>query len=230
MKKHYTVLKTKLCEKDLIKWDSTPWHHLNTAEISEFHPRSTTHHPRTFVKIGYDEKAVFILFKVLDDYVRAINTEYNSKVHEDSCVEWFIKPYQAEGYFNFEMNACGTLHVNYIIDPERDETGKRKNIQPVPENHAKMIKISTSMTGVIDPEIKAETTWYLGMIIPFDFFKLYTPINKINGSIWQGNLYKCGDKTSHPHWGCWSRVETLNFHQPKHFGEFLFSAKSDDRL
>ncbi|MCD6337129.1 MAG: hypothetical protein J7M01_02720, partial [Candidatus Marinimicrobia bacterium] len=37
-----------------------------------------------------------------------------------------------------------------------------------------------------------------------------------------GNLYKCGDKTSHPHWASWSPIDKLNFHQPKHFGEFVF--------
>ena len=78
------------------------------------------------------------------------------------------------------------------------------------------------MPGIIDPEIKEETVWYLAANIPFAFFEFHTPLKKINSSIWQGNLYKCGDKTSHPHWASWSPIDKLNFHQPKHFGEFVF--------
>ena len=81
------------------------------------------------------------------------------------------------------------------------------------------------MPGIIDPEIKEETVWYLAANIPFAFFEFHTPLKKINSSIWQGNLYKCGDKTSHPHWAAWNAIDELNFHQPKHFGEFIFVDK-----
>ena len=39
---------------------------------------------------------------------------------------------------------------------------------------------------------------------------------------WRGNLYKCGDRTSHPHWAAWSPVDELNFHLPRCFGTLRF--------
>ncbi|MCK5816861.1 MAG: carbohydrate-binding family 9-like protein, partial [Candidatus Marinimicrobia bacterium] len=183
-----------------------------------FHPSSSDHMPQTLVKIQYNDQGIYLLYKVKDRYVRSIYTDYNSKVNEDSCVEWFIKPPESKGYYNFELNAGGTLHVNYIVDPERDSQGQRKDICSIPEQHSKQIKILSSLPRVIKPEIKKEITWFLALNIPFSFFELYTPIKKINSSIWQGNLYKCGDKTSHPHWATWSPVKKLNFHQPEYFG------------
>ncbi len=222
MTKNYYLCKRTTNIDNILDWDSTFWQNAEIAKIDNYHPKSSDHHPSNKAKIQYDNKYIYLLFKIEDKYIRSTYTKYNSRVNEDSCVEWFIKPPHAEGYYNFEINAGGTLHVNYIVDPERDENGKRKDIRSIPEDHADQIKIFSSLPQVIDPEITEETIWYLGMIIPMKFFKLFTPLEKISSSVWQGNLYKCGDKTSHPHWASWSPVDELNFHQPKHFGKFIF--------
>jgi len=210
-----------------IDWNSPNWRDVPVAEINTFHPNSSDHRPETLVKIQYNDHGIFLLYKVKDKYVRSLYTDYNSKVNEDSYVEWFIKPPESEGYYNFELNAGGTLHVNFIVDPERDSMGKRKDLRHIPEDHSKQITIISSLSRVVDPEITEEITWFLGLNIPFTFFELYTSIKKINSSIWQGNLYKCGDNTSHPHWASWNPIEKLNFHQPVHFGEFVFSEKRE---
>ncbi|MFA6617943.1 MAG: carbohydrate-binding family 9-like protein [Candidatus Neomarinimicrobiota bacterium] len=219
----YYLVRSLDITKEIPAWDSAFWEKAPIANIDHFHVKSSKHHPKTQVKLQYSDEAIYLTFRVEDKYVRAVHTEYNAPVNEDSCVEWFIKPPKAEGYYNFEFNAIGTLHVNYIIDPERDENGKRKNVRPIPKDHAKQIEVSSSFKEPIENEIIADTIWFLTIKIPFEFFDLYTDIKKINGSIWQGNLYKCGDKTSHSHWAAWSPVAELNFHQPKHFGEFIFS-------
>ena len=224
MTKRYHLVKNLSIVDEMFNWDSTFWVDTEVAHVDNFHHRSSAHRPLTEVKLQFNDDAIFVLFKVVDKFVLAINDEYNSKVNHDSCVEWFVRPPLAEGYYNFELNAIGTLHVNYIVDPERDEKGKRKDIRLIPEEHAKKIVIHSTFNNKIINEIQERTTWFLGLKIPFEFFELHSPIKKVNGSIWQGNLYKCGDKTSHPHWAAWSPVIELNFHQPKHFGEFIFNA------
>jgi hypothetical protein len=39
----------------------------------------------------------------------------------------------------------------------------------------------------------------------------------------RGNFYKCGDKTIHPHYGCWSPIELPkpDFHCSDFFGEII---------
>ena len=225
MTKRYHICNNTNFNNISIDWNSSIWKNVPIAKINKYHPHSSAHRPETLAKIQYNDKGIFLLFKVVDQYVSSRYTAYNSKVNEDSCVEWFIKPEGFEGYYNFELNAGGTLHVNYIVDPERNSMGMRKDVRSIPEHHSKQIKILSSLPQIVDPEIKDKMTWFLGINIPFAFFELYTPIKKINSSIWRGNLYKCGDKTSHPHWASWSPVDKLNFHQPKHFGEFVFIDK-----
>ncbi len=223
MTKHYHLVRHLGIVNKILDWDAAFWEAVESTEVNNFHERSSDYCPSTQAKLQYDDENIYVIFKVVDKYILAVNTEYNSKVHEDSCVEWFVKPYGSEGYYNFELNAIGTLHVNYIVDPERGEDGKRKDVRHISQEHSKVIEIQSTFQHVINKEIQDEETWYIAMKIPFTFFELYSPIKKINGSIWQGNLYKCGDKTSHPHWAAWSPVIELNFHQPKHFGEFIFN-------
>ena len=40
----------------------------------------------------------------------------------------------------------------------------------------------------------------------------------LDGRTMRANFYKCGDNTSHPHWGAWNSIgDELNFHQPAQF-------------
>ena len=59
---------------------------------------------------------------------------------------------------------------------------------------------------------------------PFALLEAYVgPIAIDKGSVWGANFYKCGDETSHPHWGAWSPVDELNFHLPRCFGRLGFA-------
>ncbi|MCK4813225.1 MAG: carbohydrate-binding family 9-like protein [Candidatus Marinimicrobia bacterium] len=222
MNKQYHIHKNSRIYHNVMEWDAPEWKEAEIAKIKHFHPKSSEHHPRTEVKIQYNQFGIFLLFRVQDRYVRSCHLKYNDKVHEDSCVEWFIQPPDANGYYNFEINCGGTLHVNYIIDPTRDENGKRRDIRPIPEHIAQTIAIKSSLPHIVNPEITRPIEWYLAVYIPMAFFTYLTPIENINSSIWRGNLYKCGDKTSHPHWGAWKSIDELNFHQPACFGQFIF--------
>ncbi|MDZ7796304.1 MAG: carbohydrate-binding family 9-like protein [Candidatus Marinimicrobia bacterium] len=218
----------KICKSDEISvlemdWDAPAWLQTKTAVIANFHAESSLHRPITEVKICYNDAGVFLLFRVRDRYVRCRHTRFNSRVHEDSCVECFFQPSRAEGYYNIEINCGAVLHVNYIIDPERDESGKRKDVRTLPENIAKKIRTKSSLQHIAAEEIKEALEWKTCRIYSVRFFSYYTPPGQVKNSIWKGNLYKCGDKTSHPHWGAWNPIRELNFHQPSCFGEFIFS-------
>ena len=61
--------------------------------------------------------------------------------------------------------------------------------------------------------------------IPFAIIEKYASLKKPGQGVkWKANFYKCGDKTSHPHWLTWSVVENPkpNFHLPQYFGTLQF--------
>jgi cellulose/xylan binding protein with CBM9 domain len=64
----------------------------------------------------------------------------------------------------------------------------------------------------------------VAMRIPFAMMESYvSATGDPRGQTWRGNLFKCGDETSHPHWASWAPIgQELNFHQPEKFGELRF--------
>jgi hypothetical protein len=63
----------------------------------------------------------------------------------------------------------------------------------------------------------------MALVIPFaTFFK--HQIETVDGKTIKGNFYKCGDKTSVPHFLSWNPIilPSPDFHRPDFFGEFSF--------
>jgi len=62
-------------------------------------------------------------------------------------------------------------------------------------------------------------TWGVGFCVPVALFEAFTgPLGKLSGQAWRANFYKCGDKTSHPHWASWAPITQPDFHMPDCFG------------
>lgn len=201
-------------------WDETPWTRADTLSIGHFHPQSSSHRPRTQARLLHDEKALYVHFRVEDQYVRSTVTECQGPVCGDSCAEFFVRPRAEQGYFNFEINAGGTLHVSYVEDPTRlpGNQGFAK-YQFVHSTWTDQVPIHHSLPAVVEPERSEPTTWFLAYRIPRGLFEAYVgPLGPLSGQTWAANFYKCGDHTSQPHWASWAPLGAkLNFHLPQYF-------------
>ena len=203
-------------------WDGPAWAQADILELLHFRPEGGDHQPTTSVRLLYDSSGIFGIFRVEDRYVRSIHTKYLSPVYKDSCVEFFIKPKQDKGYFNFECNCGGALFCSYIIDPIRTTEGFR-NFVKLSEEDGKQVRIYHSMPDIVEPEIAEPATWLLEFFIPFSLLEKYVgPLGNVRGQSWQANFYKCGDETSHPHWVSWKELPEKNFHLPECFGTLSF--------
>lgn len=157
----------------------------------------------TLAKLTYNDEKIFVRLETEETDIRAMQTEDNSQVCEDSCMEFFFRPNISDKrYFNFEINPLGTLHLG--IGKDRYD---RKKIS----FDRSMFKIKTYVLN---------TGWVAEFEIPFDF------INKFTGftETCYGNFYKCGELTDHEHYCVWNLVETEkpDYHQFRYFGRFIF--------
>ena len=204
-------------------WDGPAWSSANTLEIGNSRPEGSEHRPKTSARLLYSEEGIFGIFLVVDRYVRCVHTRYGEPVYKDSCVEFFVRPKPARGYFNFEFNCGGTLLCSYITNPERTPDGFVEYAL-IPEPEGRAVEVFHSLPAVVDPEIAGLTNWSLEFFIPFSLLEKYTgPTGDIGGQEWKANFYKCGDETSHPHWLSWKPLPQLNFHMPEYFGAVRFS-------
>jgi hypothetical protein len=204
-------------------WNHPAWQTLPSLSIDQFHPESSDHRPQTRAKLAYTPDALLAIFHVRDRYVKSLCTQYQEMVCNDSCVELFIQPKENRGYFNFELNCGGTMLLYYIEDATRVGGTFAKYTKVSPE-HAAMVEVASSMPKQVTEEIESPVDWSLAVRIPFAVMESYVgSIGEIPGQIWHGNLYKCGDQTSHPHWANWAPIgEELNFHQPRRFERLAF--------
>ena len=163
------------------------------------------------------------MFRVEDRYVVARHTDYQSPTHKDSCVEFFVRPRPASGYFNFEFNAIGTLLLWYVEKP-RGPDGRFQKYAEVPREIAGEVEVHSSLAGPIENEITSELVWTISCRIPMKLFGEFAgSLGALSGQQWSANFYKCADESSHPHWGYWADVgEKLDFHQPDKFGQLVF--------
>jgi hypothetical protein len=207
------------------RWNSRPWKNVGTLKINNFLEIGSVFQPLTSVKAVYDSKDLYVFFRVKDRYVRCINKKFQSATNNDSCVEFFVRPkpdagIDNSGYFNFEINCGGTVKCRYTkIDTEEKKISTHK----ITMQQRDQLKIYHSLPEIVEPEIKTEITWYLGLYVPFDFFEYYVGhLTPVSGQAWRANFYKCGNETSHPHYGCWSPVDRPDFHTPHCFGYIVF--------
>jgi len=201
-------------------WDGPVWSVAETATLV-YHEKSCDHHPAVLARVLYDDCFLHILFRVqADRAVKAVAKHYQDSVCIDSCVEFFVQPTSAHGYFNFEVNAGGCLLLHYTLGEGDPDSGEN-----VPEKLLNGMKIHHSLPQHIDPEMDGPVDWTIEYAIPLSLFEHYVgPLGPLAGQTWHCNFYKCADETTHPHWGMWSPIgEKFSFHQPAMFGELIFA-------
>ena len=199
------------------------WAAAQVALIASFRPEGSHHRPHTEARLLHDGQAIHGLFTVRDRYVRSVHEGYQAPVWKDSCVEFFVRPGGHGGYFNFEMNAGGSLLSTYIVNWERVHGGF-KEYEPLPDSALARVLVRSSLPRRIEPERQEPVDWSLYFRLPVAILAAHGGAQgPLSGQVWSGNFYKCGDETSHPHWASWAPVRALNFHDPHCFGALVFA-------
>ena len=134
-------------------------------------------------------------------------TEHFDAVWEDSCVEWFVNfaPEICDRYFNFEVNALGTINVSFRKD----------------RYDSKFLELEDVESLNIQTEI-LEDRWIVDYTVPFTLIEKYIPGYEFKeGMTIKANFYKCGGEIRHH--GMWQpvKVEKPDFHRPEYFGEIV---------
>ena len=136
---------------------------------------------------------------------RAVNTEADSSVWEDSCLECFFS-FDNLNYVNLEANANSALLAFFGAG--------RVNRKPL------------RSLGIAMPEVRAAKLaegWELIFSIPFETIYALWGHRVKSGDSFTANFYSCGDKTPLPHYASWNPVETESpdFHRPEFFGKII---------
>ena len=205
------------------EFDSPDWNAARIMPIACVRPEGSDHIPETALKLLYDAAGIYGLFQVRDRYVRCVAAKPDDPVCCDSCVEFFVQPAGGTGYNNFEINACGimlAMHVDNSLR-NREEFAQARFLTG---EEREGIRIFHTLPDSLAEELPGPVEYRVGFFLPFSVFRRtnHAPV-PVRGTVWHANAYKCGDRTSHPHWLSWKPVSRLNFHLPDCFGQLIFN-------
>lgn len=202
------------------------WDGADVAPITHYQRPDSGHRPPTEARVLYDDDGLSVAFTVDDHYVRAVAENFNDMVCQDSCVEFFVSPFAdpaTDPFFNFEVNCGGTMLLYRCPGTAESAAGTER--VHLPDEDGALIAIAASLPKRIEPEISEPTSWRVEYHVPWSLFTRYFDVEPPSaGTIWRGNFYKCGDHTSHPHWGTWAPMASVKkgFHQPEFFQPLHF--------
>lgn len=209
------------------KLDPALWSAAEQIVVAHFPWEDSGHRPRVSARVLWDEHWLALRFDVEDRYVRAVAQNFNDSVCVDSCVEFFVAPSadpEQNAYFNFEVNCGGTILLHRCASTAERDGGQQS--RSVTDEDGATIRIAHTLPKIVEPELEEPTTWAVEYHVPWSLFEAYFgAVTPGSGTTWRANFYKCGDGTSHPHWGSWSPVDTPrpNFHQPSSFQPIHFA-------
>jgi hypothetical protein len=211
-----------------IDWNqlwNVQWQNSLPLSIDQCRSESHSVRPVAQLKLAHDGDNIALLFKASERSVCVRETVAQGAVWRDSCVEFFLQPPQASGYFNFEFNAAGCIHASWVTDWQRDIDGNIAERTLLGETDLAQIQIANSFSSAtINTSVDDPVDWYLSAVIPLALLRNYTTIESLSHGVWRGNAYKCAERSVYPHWLSWSPLSQLNFHAPNEFGEIVFSA------
>ena len=167
--------------------------------------------PKTTVNIARDGELLLLHFEVKAEQVRAVAMSSIEPVWEDSCVEFFCQVPGEDKYMNLEINCIGT----FLATRRKSRT---EDVVPLSQAEMMQIDCRSSLPRKRIQQSHEPTDWEVDVKLPLQFiFKdkdLVFPLSL------NCNFYKCGDKTSLPHYLSWQPIRLPNpdFHCPQFFG------------
>lgn len=170
-------------------------------------PNVYSYCPEVNFSMVHSSQYIYVKFRVRGEDLRAVNTINLSPVAQDSCVEFFLQVPGNPEYWNFEFNCIGTVNASHRVT--RPEAVRLNDSQI-----ASIKRFSSCGTSPFE-ERNGIFSWSLTIAIPKSLVGIEPSTNHI-----MANLYKCADKTSHPHYISWNPILTdkPNFHNTEYFG------------
>ena len=184
-----------------------PFYHIDTVNWDSYPYR-----PEATFRTAHNGDSVYVNYKVNESDIKAVCSQDNGRIWEDSCVEFFIS-FDEESYYNIECNCIGKLLV-------AKGSGKEGRV-PLPDVLLKRIDRWASLGN--SPVENRSGGWEVSLVIPKEIFypEITHSFDKIKA---KGNFYKCGDGLQTPHFLSWNPIHSKfpNFHQPEFFGQLQF--------
>ncbi len=135
----------------------------NTADNVRFYVPKTLEAPtsRTDAKLLWDDEYLYVGFRAYDKDIWSYLKEHNSQTCTEDCLEVFFKPCEDQDtYYNFEINALGTVYDAMTL---KRGAGQHRWAMWDCEN----LKLAVKIMGDINNPSVVDECWEMEIGIPF---------------------------------------------------------------
>ena len=169
--------------------------------------------PEVTVEVSNDQEWLFLKWHVKGEQLRAVTTEDQGAVWEDSCVEFFCQVPGEDTYCNFECNCIGAM-----VGSRRK--GRAEDVVPFSPDEMGRIERKCTYPREAFEEKDGMFEWEVEERIPLDLIFQRSTTNDERPITLRCNFYKCADKTKRPHFLSWQPIDLPkpDFHCPQFFG------------
>lgn len=213
-------------------WTSAAW----TEEFSDIEgPRGPRPRLRTRAKMLWDDQYFYVYAELEEPNVWATLTKKNDLIYHDNNFEVFIDPKGSNHhYYEFEINALGTLWELSLDKPYRDG-GPAHNPNNLPG-----LRTAVHIRGTLNDPSDTDRGWSAEAAFPWSELKQFAGTAvcpphegdtwRINFSRaeWQldvvdGKYRKVPEEKQPPNFWVWSAIGVFNMHAPERYGRVQFT-------
>jgi cellulose/xylan binding protein with CBM9 domain len=180
---------------------------------------------KTYVKMFWNEKGLYLLFKCEDPCIWGYFENHNDRIFDEEVVEVFININPDDDlYYELDLSPKNVLFTALIRNEGLPDYDSIEKLLDRGEIESKVI-----IDGVINDPLYKSRSWSAFIRIPFSMVGLDSPPK--NGDVWRINLYRIDrpfpdveDPDIKDEFSCWSPTCTIPaaFHRPDHFGKLIF--------
>lgn len=177
-------------------------------------PEDWPEKPEVTVEVSNSHEWLLLKWHVRGEQLRAVTTEDQGPVWEDSCVEFFCQVPGDAHYMNFECNCIGSMVGSRRL-------GRAEDVQPLPPEEMARIERKCTFPREAFEEKDGLFEWEVEERIPLDL--IFRDRKPVFPQVLKANFYKCADKTKKPHFVSWRPIglPKPDFHCPQFFGEII---------
>jgi len=140
---------------------------------------------KTEGRILWDKKYLYVGFKAYDKDIWGYLTERDSATCQEDVLEIFFRPDpEAEAYYNFEINALGTVYDAFSPRKHAAAGGSRR------WNHwnCKGLKVGIKIEGTLNDHTDVDEYWQMEVAIPFASLPTLNGKPPSEGDVWKFHL------------------------------------------
>jgi hypothetical protein len=176
-----------------------------------------------FAKALWDKRYLYVALDVSDSLLRATDTERDSHLWKQDCVELMIDPDgDGRGYFEIQVSPRG------VVFDTRYDTRRR----PEPFGHVEWdsaARVGVSARGGLDDRDR-DAGYSVEIAIPWQAFSLDgdRPTSPETGEHWRANFYVMDSTADGQRASAWSPLGVGDFHVPRRFGILAFEGTPEE--